>query len=377
MARIFHMADMHLDSSFTTRLSAEMAQVRRSEQRYVFSKIIDIARDSADVLLISGDLFDSSNVSKDTISFLKRKFTEIPNIHVFIAAGNHDPYTDSSVYANNYFGSNVRVFGHDGEYFDLDDLHIRICGASFASEDGSSVQSICDMPKNDEYDNIAVIHGDVVRGGSGGGRYNPISLKEIEESGFDYVALGHVHTYSGFNKAGRTVWAYPGIPEPRGFDECSENGRFGVIYIDTENGFGESNFKFIEVCERQYHVLEVEFDESVNDSEMIIERISERLSAFAECDLFKIIVSGQIAEGFRPNIEMISERIKGSAFLVTVEDKTKTIRNLNIAENDNSLRAAYIRMLRQRIENADTEEERQIAEEALKLGVDAIDGQLR
>ena len=373
MARILHMADMHLDSAFTARLSADMARLRRSEQRAVFSRIIDTARESADVLLISGDLFDSANVSDETISFLKRKFAEIRNIPVFIAAGNHDPYAPDSVYANQDFGENVRVFGTAGEYFDLDDLKLRICGASFGSENGANVPSICDMPRHDEYNNIAVIHGDVVSGVSSAGRYNPISVSEIEKSGFDYAALGHVHTFSGFNKAGKTVWAYPGIPEPRGFDECAEKGRYGVICID---GFDEAGFKFKELHERAYHVIDIGIDETVTDSEMIIELISERLSEFSEKDLFKIIISGSPAEGFRPNIEMIGERIKNSAFLVTVEDKTEALRSLTADENDNSLRAVYIRMLNELTGASDNEEDRIIAETALKFGIDALDGRL-
>lgn len=374
MAKILHMADMHLDSAFTARLSPDLAQLRRSEQRAVFSRIIDMAHESADVLLIAGDLFDSLNVSDETVSFMKRKFTEISEIPVFIAAGNHDPYTPNSVYANYDFGENVRVFDPAGEYFDLDDLHIRICGASFGSEDGSGVQSICDMPKHDKYKNIAVVHGDAVYGKSGKIGYNPISVSEIENSGFDYVALGHVHTFSGFKKAGKTFWAYPGIPEPRGFDESAEKGGYGVICLEA---FDKFSFEFIETHKRLYHVINIELDENITDSEMIIELISERLGEFSQNDLFKIVISGQTAENFRPNIELIYNRVKELSFFVTVENNTEVFRNLNADENDNSIRAVYIRMLNEKIANAVSEEDRSIAEEALKYGIDALDGRLK
>lgn len=373
MATILHMADMHLDSAFTARLSPDMAQLRRSEQRAVFSRIIDMAHEHADVLLIAGDLFDSENVSSETINFLKRRFAEISEIPVFIAAGNHDPYTPNSVYANYDLGENVRVFDPAGEYFDLEALRIRICGASFGNQDGSRVQSICNLPKHEEYKNIAVVHGDVVYGKTGEGGYNPISVSEIENSGFDYVALGHVHTFSEFKKAGKTFWAYPGIPEPRGFDESAERGGYGVIYLEV---FPEFNFKFRETHNRLYHVINIKFDENITDSEMIIEFISERLSEFSRRDLFKIIISGQTAEGFRPNIELIANRVQNLAFFVTVEDKTEALRSLTVDENDNSIRAVYIRMLNEIISDAVTEDDRRIAEEALKYGIDALDGRL-
>ncbi|MFR1499373.1 MAG: metallophosphoesterase family protein, partial [Monoglobus pectinilyticus] len=91
MARILHMADMHFDSAFTSNLSINKSKLRRSEQREVFSRIIEMVKtEQIDVMLISGDLFDSENVSEETINFMVRKFAEISEIPVLIAAGNHD-----------------------------------------------------------------------------------------------------------------------------------------------------------------------------------------------------------------------------------------------------------------------------------------------
>ena len=54
------MADMHFDSAFTSNLSIEESKLRRSEQREVFSRIIEMVKtEQIDVMLISGDLFDS------------------------------------------------------------------------------------------------------------------------------------------------------------------------------------------------------------------------------------------------------------------------------------------------------------------------------
>ncbi len=46
----------------------------------------------------------------------------------------------------------------------------------------------------------------------------------------DYVALGHIHAYSGARTAGRVPYAWPGCPEGRGYDECGEKG---VIIADV------------------------------------------------------------------------------------------------------------------------------------------------
>ena len=44
------------------------------------------------------------------------------------------------------------------------------------------------------------------------------------DNGFDYVALGHVHTYSGILKYDSMYYAYSGTPEPRRYGETGEKG---------------------------------------------------------------------------------------------------------------------------------------------------------
>ena len=46
----------------------------------------------------------------------------------------------------------------------------------------------------------------------GKGDYAPISKVSIAGSGLDYLALGHIHQYSGLQREGNTFWAYPAAP---------------------------------------------------------------------------------------------------------------------------------------------------------------------
>lgn len=370
MARVLHMADMHLGSSFASRIGQKAAQLRRSEQRAVFSKIIALAKD-CDVLLISGDLFDSENIGGETVNFIKKKFSEIPNTRVFIAAGNHDICDRRSIYENTDFGENVHVFSMDGENFCIDDIKLSISGVSFGNEDGGGMCSVLDMKKHEDYTNIAVLHGNVKTKKNPEDKYNPITLNEIEKTGFDYIALGHVHTFSGFNTCGETVWAYPGIPEARGFDEC---GKSGVILLDINDG--EIKYDFKEVCERRAHEIEIVCDEELNNSESVLELICEKISAYDKKDLFKVILKGKTEDGFKINTQMIKKRLMDSVFFIDVIDNTEEARNIEADDSDMSLRAVYIRMLKEKIDNAASDRDRQIALMALNIGVDALDGRL-
>ena len=105
-------------------------------------------------------------------------------------------------------------------------------------------------------------------------RYNPVTKQEIENSGFDYIAFGHVHSFSGINVEGRTYWAYPGIPEPRGFDESGESG---VVIGNVLKAGSEFNLR--KVLKRNYHTLEIEITADISDNEQIIELIDSKIKA--------------------------------------------------------------------------------------------------
>ena len=60
--KIFHCADLHLDTPFS--LSPMKAEKRNSELRIAFSNAINYAKDrEADLFFIAGDLFDGRYVT--------------------------------------------------------------------------------------------------------------------------------------------------------------------------------------------------------------------------------------------------------------------------------------------------------------------------
>lgn len=373
MARILHMADMHFDSAFTSNLSIEKSKLRRSEQREVFSRIIGMAKtEQIDVMLISGDLFDSEKVSEETINFMIRKFSEIPEIPVLIAAGNHDPFNINSVYEKISLGDNVHIFSTEGGFYDFENLNLRVSGVSFGSEDGSNIK----IPKtlHPEFSNILVMHGNVVSGTAESGiRYNPVAKQEIENSGFDYIAFGHVHSFSGINVEGRTYWAYPGIPEPRGFDESGESG----VVIGNVLKAG-SEFNLHKVSKRNYHILEIDITADISDNEQIIELIDSKIKECGNQNIFRIILNGKVLSDFHLDIDLLKSRSRKFGFYVEINDETEMEYELAVDCNDNSLRAEYIRLMQKKLDECmpGTRDYR-IIENAVKYGLDAIEGRLK
>ena len=109
MIKLFHGADLHLDSPFSS-LSPEQAQERRGLQRKLPEKMVALANErGCRLMLLSGDIFDGAEPYPETVQALKQALSCFDG-WVFIAPGNHDPYTPQSVWAQQTWPENVHVF---------------------------------------------------------------------------------------------------------------------------------------------------------------------------------------------------------------------------------------------------------------------------
>ena len=109
MPKIIHAADFHLDSAFGG-LPVEKARERRRESRELVDRLTDLVRtEGAEVVLLAGDLFDGQRVFPETLERLKAALAAM-GCPVFIAPGNHDPYSPHSPYAAPDWPENVHIF---------------------------------------------------------------------------------------------------------------------------------------------------------------------------------------------------------------------------------------------------------------------------
>ena len=86
MIRILHAADLHMDSPFEG-LSSQQAALRRREQRGLLACLAELAVESgAQLMLLAGDLLDSTDVYADTGAMLVKALGKL-NIPVIITPG--------------------------------------------------------------------------------------------------------------------------------------------------------------------------------------------------------------------------------------------------------------------------------------------------
>ena len=220
--KILQAGDLHFDTPFKD-LDKNISIISKEELLEVFSKIIDTAMEnSVDILLLTGDIFDNLTINKKTLIFIKNQIERISNIRVFISPGNHDPYNEKSFYKMINWPDNVYIFKGGIENVIVEDLNTVVWGAAF-NEYHVRKSMLKDINIKENYINIMTIHGDISNTDDGN-EYNPITIKDIENSKLDYIAIGHRHNFSGILRENNTYYAYAGCPQGRGFDELGDKG---------------------------------------------------------------------------------------------------------------------------------------------------------
>lgn len=349
MTRIVHTGDMHFDSPFAA-LPASVARLRREELRGTFLRILDSVKSyRADILLISGDMFDSRFVTAETFSFLREGFAKISDTAVFVAPGNHDFLSENSLYKTVDFGRNVHIFGEDFESVEVGDAVVygRGFGRRFAKE--SLLPS--SFRHTGEKAGILLMHGDVGTESD----YNPVSETLLSQTGLTYAAFGHIHSYSGIRNAGEVKYAYCGIPEGRHFDEEGICG-----FIQGEISPGNVNLSFVPSCKRQNITLEVDVS-SLSSVESVLTKIRTMLE---KDNLYKIILCGNISNVFFIDTDILQKELADACLYIKVKDNT---RKTAIIEEESFLEKRFTDRLSGRNDA--------VGRMALQFGLEALRGQ--
>lgn len=351
--RIIQSGDFHLDSPLALHHLSFRRQ-RKEELLQSFSRIVDFAvHTAADLLLLTGDLFDSSRVTMKTLDFLAKEMKRFPG-YIFISPGNHDPHTPGSPYASFSFPENTHVF-REYEEVHLKELDCLVCGQGFTSAYEHENMLKGRRPQQDASIRILVMHGEV---SSGPCEYNPISRESIEESGYSYIALGHRHEFSGILEASGTSYAYAGIPEGRGFDELGEKGIIhGEVY---EKG---TSLSFRRTSTRNYDLLKVTLSEE-RTTEDICQKILE--SASDRKNIYKIELLGKVPAYLHVNLEGITEVLKNHLPYFTLTDRTLVLGNREHIR-ENSLKGLFLKTIADR--KADEDRDHELLDEALTMGL--------
>ncbi len=273
--KFIHIADVHLGASPDS--GKAYSEHRPKELWETFRKTIEICeKERMDFLFIAGDLFHRQPLRKDLkeVDFL---FSTLSHTKVVLIAGNHDYMKKDCFYRNFPWSENVYpLFGQNMEYVEFDEFNLAVYGFSYYAKEIKEERYSVKAPGYQETE-ILLAHG-------GDEKHIPIRKEVLERSGFDYIALGHIHKPQILleNKA-----AYPGALEPIDKNDVGEHG-----YIRGEITRTGVKIEFVPFASRQYIHLKISVDERMTNGSLK-EFVKREIEKQGIHNIFKIILVGE------------------------------------------------------------------------------------
>ena len=299
--KFLHMADVHLGCEPDGR--SEWAKERKRELWETFrDSIADADRIKADLVLIAGDLFHHTPDLQELreVNYLLGSY---PGICFAVIAGNHDCCSEGSAWESFDFAPNVAFLGSRGtECIRFPALSCEVYGFSYDRNRISENRYDRLRPSENDLFHILLAHG-------GDRDHIPIDPKALSCSGFDYIALGHIHKPSAVI-ADRAL--YPGALSPI---DAGDEGPHGYLVGQTHGRTVEVHF--VRKALREYVSVFVPSEES-DTVFSLCDRVKETVMQRGRENIYRVTIRGRR----NPAVQFDTELIRGAGMILDVKDET-------------------------------------------------------
>ena len=346
--RFMHIADIHLGA---VPDEGKVWAAKRKQQLWdAFAEVIEIAgKEEVDFLFIAGDLFHRQPLMRE-LNEVNYLFGRIPKTKVILMAGNHDYISKNSYYHTFEWNQNVTFFRSlDISKVVFEKEKVCVYGHSYYQRERR--ERIYDgITTDSDYLNILLAHG-------GDETHIPFSANEWEQSGFDYVACGHIHQPSLL--AGNHI-VMAGCLQPV---NQNDKGQHGYWMGEVTHLGCDVKFYPMRYCE--YVHLPITLDGTMTDY-ALYHKIQEILSFAESFQIYKFILNGKK----NPEVEFDIGRILKLPQVVDVVENWELDYDFDKLKEtyENQVIGRYIRALEQ---NKDRKKE-ELIKKALYYGVDAL-----
>ena len=328
--KILHCADLHMDSPMETHMTREQAAKRNAEILMSFQRMTEYAEnENVRVVLIAGDLFDGERVTRRTVEGVLDAVRRTPQIDYLYVSGNHDDQTNA--FADQEIPENFKRFTDKWNTIKYRD--VAVSGIEITKNNASTLYE--QLPAQKSRVNIVMLHGQI----SSACGVDQVNLNLLKGKNINYLALGHIHTYSCAQMDRDGIHCYPGCLEGRGFDECGEKG---FVVLDTDGR--KIAPTFIPFSSRKLHRVTVDITGAATNSAVhqAMKRASQNID---KKDMVEFILTGAADPSARIAKKYLYNLVESDFFFVKIKDETKLILDPKDYENDISLKGEFIRLV--------------------------------
>lgn len=291
--KFIHAADIHLDSPMLGLERYEGAPVEeaRGATRRAFKNLVELAiQEKVDFILIAGDLYDGDWKDYNTGLFFISQMATLreAGIKVVIAAGNHD--AASQITRSLRLPENVHRLSVRGpESLIIEEAGAVVHGQGFATRAVTENLAASYPAAVPGLFNIGLLHTSL-NGREGHEPYAPCATDDLVAKGYDYWALGHVHSREEVRVEPRII--FPGNTQGRNIRETGEKGC--VVVTVEENEISDVEFRELGVF--RWSVIDLDVSDA-SDMDDVIEqagRIMERVASAPMPSAIRISLKGAI-----------------------------------------------------------------------------------
>ena len=346
--RFIHIADVHLGAS--PDAGPLYSKERPRELWGALESVAQVCeRERTDLLLIAGDLFHRQPLMRE-LKEADAIFSELTHTKVVLIAGNHDYIRRDSNYRTFRWNGNVYpLLGETVEYVEFPELKTAVYGMSYHSRE---------IPGN-VYGNLracGVQPVEILLAHGGDERHIPLDVSGLEQSGFDYIALGHIHKPQALRKD-RIIYA--GALEPVDKNDTGPHG-----YVKGQITGEGVRTVWIPCAKRSYIHLEIRVN-GKDTTGSVKTQIRERIREQGFENMYRVTLSGKRDT----DIVFDTKRMEEGQNILEIVDSTSPAYDFEklYEENRDTILGRYIGRFRGC-------EEGSVEYQALCEGVDALLG---
>lgn len=345
--KFIHMADVHL--GIAPDKGKAWSEAREQEIKDTFVKVIETAQEKqVDLILIAGNLFHvppSEGMIRD-VDYILSKLTKTKTV---IMGGSSDYIAPDSPMANYKFSSRTICLSPDKiSNVYMKDLNVCVTGFSYKEKENPDDILNHIKPAKQGAVNILLAHG-------GDAQHCPFNKKNLRESNFDYIALGHDRKPE-IIKENAVIMA--GSLEPIDY---TDTGARGYVYGEIEDGVIKT--EFIPVAQRSYINLLINIKPD-HTPPMILDLVDRQIRNIGEQNIYRILVKGHNHNNDVFDFSSIAQ--KYNVYEVISEVSEEFDLNKIYEENQNNLIGKFINQL------SDNYYGDEICKKAVHYGLDVL-----
>ncbi|MEO8457388.1 MAG: metallophosphoesterase [Chloroflexota bacterium] len=357
---ILHTADVHLDRAYSgAGMTASIASARRQELRDAFRRFIDLALElQVDAVTIGGDLYEHERSTPDTGNFIAGQFARLGAIPVLVSPGNHDPVAPDSLWRRTVWPANVTIFQEPrlqphrladnvtvwGAGHDVPDLRDNLLEGFRVPAEGTHVLLFHGS------DLHAVPEGKLAHCG-----FMP---DDVARSGAAFALLGHYHGARVYER-----YAYPGSLEALDF---SEAGQHFALRLGVGDGVARPELLPFGSVRYVTQTLDVAGMTTSDDLRAGIAALGDRDA------IVRVLLEGALQSDVELDVPALYNACVERFRFLDLIDRTEPAYPLESLAMESTTKGAFVRLMQSRVANA-SGEEREVAELALRLGLQAFE----